>query len=263
MLLTAYMLCFTARHFMNMDNQNHHVNTFINNQDFTETNNLTYLLGNDDSTEEIAQVKLSPFIDTHELREKLYTVKSNLSIVSLNAQSIRAKFDEFQIAMNEINKKHHVSIICIQESWLTSECCTTLFELPDYQLIAKGKYCSNHGGLLLYVHNDYSWEPITIKEDTTGWENLFIKIKHKSPGSKVNIIGNIYRVPKELLPDFHTFQEEFDEALEILRTNRSPIYLCGDFNIDLLKLTRKITTILFTITSLQQDIFLVLVCQLA
>ena len=110
MLLTAYMLCFAARHFMNMDNQNHHVNTFINNQDFTETNNLTYLLGNDDSTEEIAQVKLSPFIDTHELREKLYTVKSNLSIVSLNAQSIRAKFDEFQIAMNEINKKHHVTL---------------------------------------------------------------------------------------------------------------------------------------------------------
>ena len=63
-----------------------------------------------------------------------------------------------------------------------------MFELPDYQLIAKGKYYSNHRGLLLYVHNDYSWEPITIKEDTTGWENFFIKIKHKSPGSKVNII---------------------------------------------------------------------------
>ena len=101
MLLTAYMLCFTAPHFMNMDNQNHHVNIFINNQDFTETNNLTYILGNEDSTEEIAEVKLSPFIDTQELCEKFYTVKSNLSIVSLNAQSIRAKFDEFQIAMNE------------------------------------------------------------------------------------------------------------------------------------------------------------------
>ena len=73
-------------------------------------------MGNEDSTEEIAQVELSPFIDTQELCEKLYTVKSNLSIVSLNAQSIRTKFDEFQIAINEINKKHHVSIICIQES---------------------------------------------------------------------------------------------------------------------------------------------------
>ena len=53
------------------------------------------------------------------------------------------------------------------------------------------------------------------------------------------MIGNIYRVPKELLSDFHTFQEEFDEALELLRTNRSPIYLCGDFNIDLLKINTK------------------------
>ena len=93
-------------------------------------------MGNEDSTEEIAQVELSPFIDTQVLCEKLYTVKSNLSIVSLNAQSIRAKFDEFQIAMNKINKKHHVSFICIEESWLSSECWTKMFELPDYQLIA-------------------------------------------------------------------------------------------------------------------------------
>ena len=56
---------------------------------------------------------------------------------------------------------------------------------PEYQLISKGKYCSNHGGLLIYVHNDYLWEPIIIKEQTTGWENLFIKVKHKSPASKI------------------------------------------------------------------------------
>ena len=239
MLLTAYMLCFIARQFMIMDNQNNHVNTFINNQNFTETNNLTYLLGNDDTTEEITRVKLSPYLDTQELCEKLHAVKSNLSIISLNAQCIRAKFDDFQIAMNEINKKCHVSIVCIQESWLSSECCTKMFELPDYQLISKGKYCSNHGGLLIYVHNDYYCEPITIKEDTIGWENLFVKVRHKSTGSKANIIGNIYRVPKELFSDFHLFQEEFDEALELLRTIRSPIYLCGDYNIDLLKINTK------------------------
>ena len=157
----------------------------------------------------------------------------------MNAQWIRAKFDDFQIAMTEINKKCHVSIICIQESWLSSECCTKIFELPDYQLISKGKYYSNHEGLLIYVHNDYYCEPITIKEGTTGWENLFIKIRHNSPGSKTNMIGNIYHVPKELLLDFHTFQGEFDEALELLRTKRSPIYLCGDFNTDLLKINTK------------------------
>ena len=96
------MLCFNAQLIMIMDNHNVPINTFINNQNFTEANNLTNLLGNDDDTEEITQVKLSPYLDMHELSEKLYVAKSNLSIISLNAQSINAKFDEFQIAIKAI-----------------------------------------------------------------------------------------------------------------------------------------------------------------
>ena len=117
------------------------------------------------------------------MRNYNYTVNSNLSIISLNAQSIRAKFNEFQIAMNEINNKCHDSIICIlQESWLSSECCTKMFELPDFQLISRGKYCSNHGGLLVYVHNDYYSEPLTIKEGIIGWEFFLsqLDISHRA-----------------------------------------------------------------------------------
>ena len=75
MLLIVYMLCFIA-HVMIMDNQDNHVNTFINNQNFTETNNLTYLLGNDDTTEEIVQVKLSPYLDIQEVKF-LYNVSGS------------------------------------------------------------------------------------------------------------------------------------------------------------------------------------------
>ena len=49
----------------------------------------------------------------------------------------------------------------------------------------------------------------------------------------------MYRKPNELVLDFHKFQHEFDETLECLRVNRIPVYLCGDFNIDLLKLNVK------------------------
>ena len=173
----------------------------------------------------------------HALSDKLYESKSNFSILSLNAQSINAKFDEFQIAINEINNKHEVSIICIQESWLSSDSDTSLFDIPNYQLVAKGKYCSNHGGLLTYVHKDFYWENIAINDETTVWENLFIKVRHKTPGSKTQIVGNIYRRPNEILHDFRMFQEEFVETLE--NFNRNPVYLCGDFNIDLLKLNVK------------------------
>ena len=222
---------------MIMDNQNSHINTFINNQGFAAANNLPDLLGNDDEAEEMTKITLSPYIDMHALSDKLYESKSNFSILSLNAQSINAKFDEFQIAINEINNKHEVSIICIQESWLSSDSDTSLFDIPNYQLVAKGKYCSNHGGLLTYVHKDFYWENIAINDETTVWENLFIKVRHKTPGSKTQIVGNIYRRPNEILHDFRMFQEEFVKALE--NFNRNPVYLCGDFNIDLLKLNVK------------------------
>ena len=173
----------------------------------------------------------------HALSDKLYESKSNFSILSLNSQSINAKFDEFQIAINEINNKHEVSIICIQESWLSSDSDTSLFDIPNYQLVAKGKDCSNHGGLLTYAHKDFYWENIAINDETTVWENLFIKVRHKTPGSKTQIVGNIYRRPNEILHDFRMFQEEFVETLE--NFNRNPVYLCGDFNIDLLKLNVK------------------------
>ena len=74
------------------------------NEGFSAENNLVDILGNNDDNEEdqvTSQVKLSTYLDTHELSDKLYQAKSKLSILSLNA--IMAKFDEFQIARDQIN----------------------------------------------------------------------------------------------------------------------------------------------------------------
>ena len=46
-------------------------------------------------------------------------------------------------------------------------------------------------------------------------------------------------MPNELVSDITTFNEEFDETLDILHTKTTPTYLCGDFNIDLLKIHQK------------------------
>ena len=76
-----------------MDNQNNRINPFVNNEGFSAENNLADILGNNDDNEGdqvISQVKLSTYLDTHELSDKLYQAKSKLSILSLNAQSIIA-----------------------------------------------------------------------------------------------------------------------------------------------------------------------------
>ena len=49
----------------------------------------------------------------------------------------------------------------------------------------------------------------------------------------------MYRVPNETVHDLQIFNDEFAETLEILQSKRLQIYLCGDYNIDLLKIYQK------------------------
>ena len=66
-----------------------------------------------------------------------------------------------------------------------------------------------------------------------------LKFNENQKIQKKYIVGNIYRLPNELVSDITTFNEEFAETLDILHTKRTPTYLCGDFNIDLLKIHQK------------------------
>ena len=129
--------------------------------------------------EEITNLKLSSYMDIVSLREAIGSAKSTLSILSFNAQSINAKFDEFRIAIDQINEKHPISFICVQESWLHSNSNLDILELRDYNMISKGKHCSGQGGLIIYVHDDFDYELFNVYENSTGWENLFIKIHDK------------------------------------------------------------------------------------
>ena len=46
-------------------------------------------------------------------------------------------------------------------------------------------------------------------------------------------------MPNGLVSDITTFNEEFTETLDILHNKRTPTYLCGVFNIDILKIHQK------------------------
>ena len=52
-------------------------------------------------------------------------------------------------------------------------------------------------------------------------------------------ISNIYRKPGEVLDEFNVFLEEFTSFLIFIKNQNRPSYLCGDYNIDLLKIKMK------------------------
>ena len=55
--------------------------------------------------------------------------------------------------------------------------------------------------VLIYVHTDFEYESLSgFEQRTAGWEQLFVKIRHKNPNSKKYIMGNVYRVLMKLLP---------------------------------------------------------------
>ena len=68
------------------------------------------------------------------------------------------------------------------------------------------------------------------------FESLFVEVWRKNCIYQKYIIGNIYRLPLYSSDDLATFTNEYVDILNMFRNRSKLVYLCGDFNIDLLKL---------------------------
>ena len=123
-------------------------------QVLTVPNPLTHLL--DEDPNEFPCITLSEYVG-----KQLSQVKSKLSILSLNIQTINTKFVELKIILDDINQHHQISVICLQETHLDENDSTLSFELNNYQLISKGRYYPNSGGLIIYNHNDFNFNMLT------------------------------------------------------------------------------------------------------
>ena len=91
------------------------------------------------------------------------------------------------------------------------------------------------GGTAIYVNRDYdSFERSELKVQTDLFESVWVEIKNKS--SKNIICGCIYRHPRYSKTDYSEFNKYMDSTLNKLVMENKEIYICGDFNIDLLKM---------------------------
>ena len=98
---------------------------------------------------------------------------------------------------------------------------------------------SKHGGLITYVHDSFAVDRLDIEEyyqKSTVFESMILKIHKKTNVYKKYIIGNIYRRPSDSIDELSLFIQEFALFLSKLQTNPHKAYICGDFNINLLKI---------------------------
>ena len=112
------------------------------------------------------------------------------AVLGLNIQSIAAKFDSFLGVLWYLDdNKIHFNTICLQETWLSHKSDTSLYNTPSYQLIHKGKSCSEHGGLMTYLDEEYSYTVRDLMITSDLWDGLFINIQHEHlPQNCIGII---------------------------------------------------------------------------
>ena len=156
--------------------------------------------------------------------------KNNFSILCHNVRSLNANLELTETFIGEL--KHNFSAIVFTESWLNDD-ISHLIQFPNFDayhsLRPRGK---KGGGVSLFINSKYLTEVIeSCTLNLPFIESLFVKITYKN---KQIILACVYRPPNS---DVNLFTEKL---MQMIHTCNVPdcdnFILCGDFNIDLLKL---------------------------
>ena len=166
---------------------------------------------------------------------------NEFTVLTLNIQSINAKFDNLYLVINNLSSTGlYFGAVCLQETWLSSDADVSLLHIPGYKLIHQGSKCTRHGGLIIYLHEEYTYQLRNMYTQSDIWEGLFIDVSGQNPRRPITI-GNIYKPPhnnnnnanierfiEEILPIINTLQKEIKYAA-----------IVGDFNINLLQINER------------------------
>ena len=187
--------------------------TILENFGGVDANSLCQLLNNnydnDHPDDEPNIVQMSSYYDDDSLNNLFRDKRNSFCILSLNCQSINAKFDQLNIKVQQLKGNgHEFSAICLQETWLSSDSDTSLFKIDGYNLISQGKMCSSHGGLAIYVSEKFNFSNIDLNINSQIWEGQFIEIANIE-SNKSLILGNVYRPLNNTNNLYESFTNEF------------------------------------------------------
>ena len=153
-------------------------NLFLDDDELSETSSFIHLLDkhNAEYSEETQILKHSPYYSENQFCALL--TNPGLCILDMNIQNVFTKFDELEIFINSVNSDNPISVICLNECWIDKNCDMSLLSLPNYKMIYKIGACPGHPhcGLIIYVHEQFTCNEITVNHLPTGWEYLCTEI---------------------------------------------------------------------------------------
>ena len=212
-------------------------NQFIDDDNLSELSSLTHLLerNDNDDNEETPVLQHSPYYSDNQFID-IISKDTGLSILDMNICNAFTKFDELEIFIQRVNVSNPVSIICLNECWLSDQSDVSILHLPNYNMFYQVGKCPGHShcGLITYVHDSFKSEKVNIDQITTGWEHLTVEVSHNTQNAKKYIISNMYRPPERYVIELDLFISEFSQFIDTIRGLKRSSFICGDFNINLL-----------------------------
>ena len=118
----------------------------------------------------------SPYFNDETLTSTLKTKSQNFSIYSLKCRCLNAK-------------------------------------IYGYQLISQGRTCTAHGGLAIFLNNDFNFIHSRSYVKSTIWEAQFIEISMDRRGRRTLVPGNVYMPPRDLNENYQTLIDELTPVL--------------------------------------------------
>ena len=152
--------------------------------------------------------------------------KNGLSIIHFNCRSLNANFTKIEDCLNEIGKTF--DIIAISESWLNNN--SIIPNLQGYECCHQPRISKKGGGVALFINNHLDFK--ILNKMTTAIDDVLecISVELIFEKSKNVVVSCVYRQPGTPI----------DICIDTLNAFFSPIckkkniYICGDFNINLL-----------------------------
>ena len=208
-------------------------NSIFENLSFNPFNFESILLNNNQDPDEnlTENFKNCSYFTPNELKDSLEkTPLNNFSIISFNIRSMKKNFEEFRDFLTNLN--YEFSVISLTETWcLDDPRNETLFKLNNYTSLyqARNDDC-NGGGTCFFIHNSLTFNKRPdLCVNNNDIESLSIEIVN--PNCKNIIVNVTYRQPAG---NIKVFEESFKNILAPKKINNKPIYITGDFNLNLL-----------------------------
>ena len=205
-------------------------------------NNNAFDLNEEDNEDNNDFTTDCKYYSSDEFISAKFNSSKTFSILHLNIHSIEKHIDEFRIILGML--EFNFDILCLSESKIRTDCDPKIdINIDGYQSPVGTSTESTKGGVLIYVKNNINFKPrndLNIYKSKE-LESFFIEIKN--PKEKNDIVGVIYRHP---CMDENSFTDNYLKKItDILSTENKKIFISGDFNYDLLNVSKHNETFSF------------------